>query len=98
MKNLKDLKESGKKRIIKDLTNTLRSLLDSTDKQTIIRKGDIYSRHLLYCECLRIENNMSYQQANSVFKLKNILDVSHQALNNKIITGKFSDYFRRINE
>ena len=88
------------KQTLRELKKMFKETFKSIDKQTIQRKRKVFSNHTLYTLLFMSANNCGYQEALLNMKIQNMIgkDVSHQAINNKILSGKFSEEFFSMND
>ena len=88
------------KKTLRELKIMFKETFKSIDEQTIQRERKVFSNHTLYTLLFMSANNCGYQEALLNMKIQNMIckDVSHQAINNKILSGKFSEEFFSLND
>src|SRR5258706_15143869 len=86
------------KKTIKNFKNIVSEVLFSADKETIKRNRKVAFKHIFYTLIQMVNNNKSYLETMTNFKIDNIIDVSYQAINKKIINNNYSKYFGEINK
>ena len=89
-----------RKKIIKKLKTVLKERLKLIDDQTIERSRKIHSRHIISTLYSMIINHCGYQEAVTDLKIKGLIEknISYQAINKKILSGKFSKQLYDLNQ
>ena len=87
------------RKTLRELKKLFKETFKSIDKQTIQRERKVFSNQILYTVLVMINKNCGYQEAVLDLNIKKVFDyeVSYQAINNKVLSGKFSEQFGRLN-
>jgi hypothetical protein len=87
------------KKVIKTVKDVIQNNLKTMDEQTIIRQCKVFPKHLLCALNLMITKHIGWQEALLNLKYDKLIGepVTHYALNDKILRGHYSEYFRQLN-
>jgi len=88
------------RKTLRELKKLFKETFKSIDKQTIQRERKIFSNQILYTVLVMINKNCGYQEAVLDLNIKKVFDseVSYQAINNTVLSGKFSEQFGWLND
>ena len=88
------------KKTVKELKKLFKETFRSIDDQTIQRKRKVFSNQVLYLFLIMSTNHCGYQEALLDLNIKKLIDnnVSYQAINNKVLSGEFSQHFFSLND
>ena len=85
-------------KILEKVKDILNEQFDIIDKKTIKRFRKIKTKDIFFTVLQMIQNRLSYSKANCKIKISQDLDFSAQAVNRKILTGNYSQYFKQLNQ
>ena len=88
------------RKTVKELKRFFKKTLKLIDDQTIQRERKVFSNQILYMFLVMSTNNCGYQEALLDLNMKKLVNnnVSHQAINNKVLSGKFGEHFFSLND
>jgi hypothetical protein len=91
---------SQNKKTVRELKKIFLQTFKSIDDLTIQRKRKVFSNHILYMFLLMSVNQCGYQDALFDLNTKKLIDnnVSHQAINKKVLSGKFKQHQISLND
>ena len=88
------------KKTVKELKKLFKETFRSINDQTIQRKRKVFSNQILYMFLVMSTNHCGYQEARENTNIRALIDnnVSYQAVNKKVLSGKFSQHFFSLND
>ena len=94
------MNNSQTKKTVRELKKIFLQTFKSIDQKTMKRKRKVFSNHILYMFLLMSVNQCGYQDALFDLNTKKLIDnnVSHQAINKKVLSGKFKQHFFSLND
>jgi hypothetical protein len=94
------MNNSQVKKTVRELKKISNQTFRSINEKTIQRQRKVLSNHILYMFLLMSVNQCGYQDALFDLNTKKLIDnnVSHQAINKKVLSGKFSEHQISLND